>query len=972
MNELIAPGHTPTRADVQNAPADIRRQARREILVICLATLAVVAAGILGLWLSSTNSIRENFRDHLVSVARAAASQVDPTLHDALRRPEQRNGPEYRRAVEPLRRLRAAEPEIHFIYSVVADGDAVRFVLDAADPGLRDPGGVEQQSGLWEQYDERDPAMLAALGRPGRAGRAAATDRPYGDKWGLFMTGWAPLWDAAGRQIGAVGVDVDASAYVARLADARRWAFIGLAPAGALIALLGAGFFRVRVRGLVAMRAAIASADALAEERQRLSAVIEGTGVGTWELDLVTTAMSVNPRWRAMLGRGPGESEAVDRALCGTLIHPEDLKGAGQAMAAALASPDGLLEAEFRMRHAAGHWVWILAHGKVLERDAQGQPRRMAGIHLDLSAHKKAELSLRESEFKFRSLFDLSPVGIALNDFATGQFLQVNDALVGPTGYTREELLQMTYWDITPAKYQVDETAQIQAMQHTDRYGPYEKEYVRKDGSTYTVLLSGIRLIDAAGRAVIWSLVQDISQRKSVESALALAARQDKLTGLASRMLFMERLQQAVERVHAGRQRYFAVLFLDFDRFKLINDTLGHEAGDELLRKIAGRLCRSLRAVDTLNGEAGGNVVGRFGGDEFLILINDLKAPDDALVIAERLLNTLTAAYEILGSEVHSTASLGIVTSEQCRTSAEDVVRNADVAMFEAKRSGPGCSAVFNEAMHTRLSRHVAIENSLRKAIGSDEISVVYQPIVDLATGRMVSAEALVRWKHPTLGAMSPAEFIPIAEETGLIVALGTWVLQRACRDFVTWRQRDPERAPRTVSVNVSRAELALGRRLLEQVRSTLASAGLPPTCLQLEVTEREVMRNPEASLKLMHELRDLGVRLAMDDFGTGTSSLGFLRDYPFDTIKIDRSFVTNLTNNGDVLAVIHATINLIENLGMISLTEGIEEAAQVAVLQSLGCRQGQGYLFSRPVPAAQLLEAIAARPAAVAETAGP
>jgi diguanylate cyclase (GGDEF)-like protein len=452
----------------------------------------------------------------------------------------------------------------------------------------------------------------------------------------------------------------------------------------------------------------------------------------------------------------------------------------------------------------------------------------------------------------------------------------------------------------------------------------------------------------------------DITKRKVLESQLVDAAQRDNLTGLANRAVFMERLANAVVRVRDGEQPLFAVLFLDVDRFKLVNDTLGHRAGDELLRQIARRLQRELRASDATACNDTGNVVSRFGGDEFLLLINDLQAARDAIRIAERLLNALAPAYVILGSEVHSSASIGIVTSHQGETSAEEVVRNADVAMYEAKHAGRACSVVFNEAMHEQLTRHVMIETSLRRAIGTAELYLVYQPIVELSTGQMVSAEALVRWNHPALGTITPAEFIPVAEESGLIVALGKWVQREACQALAAWRAQDPSRAPRTISVNVSRAELALGRKLLDQLQATLEHVGLPAECLQLEVTEREVMRSPEMFHELMHDLQGLGIKIAMDDFGTGTSSLGLLRSYPFNTIKIDQSFVKDLTTSRDVLAVIHATINLVENLGMASLAEGVEEPAQVAILQSLGCRYAQGYLFSRPMTSELLLNAIA------------
>jgi diguanylate cyclase (GGDEF)-like protein len=681
----------------------------REALAVSAVALVVVGAGIFGLWVTSTGTIRANYRQYLIALAQTAATTIDPALQSSIRRPDQINGPDYQRAVAPLRRMRTAVADIRYIYTVVLDHSAVRFVLDAADSGVGG-NGVQEQAGVWEIYEDRDPAMLLALGDETKPGIAAATAEPYSDKWGTFMTGYAPIFDAAKRQVGAVGVDVNAGVYAARVAAVPAWALLGLLPACILIAALGVGYYRGRLQNLNDAQAASA-----AEANQR-------------------------------------------------------------AMAA----------------------------------------------------------------------------------------------------------------------------------------------------------------------------------------DLAIAARQDKLTGLPNRAEFMERLQKAVDRVRADEQPVFAVLFLDFDRFKLTNDTLGHTAGDELLRQIATRLRNSLRVGDVMQSDATCNVVGRFGGDEFLILINDLKTPADASTIAARLLDALNGPYGVFDCEVQSTASIGIVTSEDCPISAEEIVRNADVAMYVAKRAGGGCSVVFDETMQTQVTRHMAIETNLRKAIGSSELYLVFQPVVDLDTGRMVSVEALLRWNHPIMGPISPGEFIPIAEESQLIVALGRWVLREACLAMVEWRRTDPARAPKSIAVNVSRAELAQGRLFLDQTRETIESVGLPPECLQIEVTEREVMRNPETCLELMRELRRLGVRLAMDDFGTGTSSLGLLKDYPFDTIKIDRSFVQDLVASRDVLAVTHATVALISNLGMASLAEGVEERAQVSVLQSLGCRYGQGYFFSRPVRADRLLDALA------------
>ncbi len=806
-----------------------------------IATCAL-GAGIAGMWITSQVTLRENYRHYLIGLAQAAAEQVDTSLHASIRDPDQLNGEDYRKVVEPLRRLRAAVNDVRYVYTAVLDGSTVRFVLDAADPGDHDHDGVEDQAGVWEVYEDYDPAILAALGNGKTPGTPDASKEPYTDAWGSFISGWAPILDAGGRQVGVVGVDVDASVYLSRMVDARKWALYGLVPAGLVILGLAIMFYFIRLRGLSAAHRA---------------------------------------------------TEAARSAEQATLVL------------------------------------------------AKEQER------------------LQDSESKFRGLFELSPVGISLNDMATGRFLQANDALLGPTGYSREELESLTYWDITPIAYAAQEKEQIESLNQSGRYGPYEKEFIRKDGSRFPVLLSGMRMTDANNRIVIWSLVQDISQRKVMELKLTQAARCDRLTGLANRALFMERLHHAIARVRAKQQPLFAVLFLDFDHFKLLNDTLGHEAGDELLKQIAVRLRAALRSTDAMSDDTNGNLIARFGGDEFVILINDLAVGKDAPRVAERLLNSLAPVYTIHGREVHSSASIGIVTSEQCLESPEEVIRNADVAMYEAKRSGRACSAVFNEAMHTRLTRHVTIESGLRKALGTSQLSLAYQPIVELSTGRMASAEALLRWNHPVLGNISPAEFIPVAEESGLIIPIGEWVLQQACRQLAEWRRQDPERAPETVSVNVSRAELALGKKLLERVRATLERTGIPAKSLQLEVTEREVMRDPTATRKLMQELRSLGVHLAMDDFGTGASSLSCLRDYPFDTIKIDRSFVSDLATGSDELAVLHSTIMLVENLGMSSVAEGVEHASHVAVLQSLGCRFAQGYYLSRPVHPDALLKAL-------------
>ena len=693
-----------------------------------------------------------------------------------------------------------------------------------------------------------------------------------------------------------------------------------------------------------------------AQQQERLTTVVEGTGVGLWESRPAQGVLYVSDPWSRMIGLQRDATQPMPAEQWRNLIHPDDRAAVFKMIAECPREQDHVFQLDFRVRHADGRWIWVASRGTITDWGADGKPRRIVGIQSDITARKQAEFSLEENERKFRSLFERSPVGIALTDYRSRRFLQVNDAFVEPSGYTREELLDLTY-DVLALRQ--DGGPLNQAV------GQRERLFRRKDGKFYPVLISGTRMLDSSGREVVWSVVQDISYRKAVERELAAAARRDRLTGLANRTQFLERLQEAVHRVRDGTQRMFAVLFLDFDRFKVVNDAMGHQAGDELLVQIAQRLRKTLRSGDGLGRESH-NQIARFGGDEFLVLINDIDNADDASRIAERVQGVLANPYDIQGRDVHSTASIGIVTSDHCLEGAETIIRNADVAMYEAKRAGRACSVFFNDAMHTRLSRRLMIETSLRKAMGTEQLSLVYQPIVDLNTGECGSVEALLRWKHPDLGQVSPAEFIPVAEESGLIIQLGQWVLRESCAALARWQQLDPAHGPRVVSVNISRAELAQGGRLLQSVRDALQAAGLTPESLQLEVTEREVMLDPAASLALMQQLRAIGVRLAMDDFGTGTSSLGCLRDYPFDVIKIDRTFVKDLELGPDTLAVIHATITLVENLGKRSIAEGVETAEQMAILQSLGCHYGQGYFLG--YPAAEPTTAVPALPLPVDE----
>jgi diguanylate cyclase (GGDEF)-like protein/PAS domain S-box-containing protein len=541
--------------------------------------------------------------------------------------------------------------------------------------------------------------------------------------------------------------------------------------------------------------------------------------------------------------------------------------------------------------------------------------------------------ALKRREASFRLLFDHNPMPMWVFDVETTRFLGVNDAAIQHYGYSRGKFLQMKLQEIWPQDEWSEHTKALQQIGGS-HYSGRNWRHLKADGSEIQVLTYG-RRVTFEGRDAFMVAVVDITERRKAEARIAYMAHHDGLTNLPNRELFQERLKQALE-----TDKPVAVLCVDLDLFKNVNDTLGHPIGDSLLKLVAERLRTQVR---------GSNLAARLGGDEFAIILTSDVSPNEVSDFATRVIQILSAGYDIDGNEVVIGASIGIALSPGDGTTSEELMRNADLALYRAKEDG-GVHRFFEREMDRQAQKRRDMELDLRRAFANGEFELHYQPLVDIATDRISGFESLLRWRHPDKGMISPAEFIPVAEDIGLIVSLGEWVLREACNEAVKWP------AEIKVAVNLSPVQFR-SRNLVQVVVSALASSGLSPKRLELEITESLFLAETEANLAILHQLRELGVSISMDDFGTGYSSLSYLRSFPFDKIKIDRSFVKDLARRSDCVAIVRAISGLGRSLNITTTAEGVETIDQLDWLRAEGCNQVQGFLFSAAKPASEVAE---------------
>jgi len=713
------------------------------------------------------------------------------------------------------------------------------------------------------------------------------------------------------------------------------------------------------------------TSEALDRSRERYDLAIRGAKDGIWDWDLTDDSMYLSPQWKESLGYADDE---IPNNLWewAKRIQKEDCEKLFDSFGRLIQSKATNFVDEYRMKHKDGSLRWIYIKGAVL-RDDQGRAMRMAGTCTDITGRKHAESissMLLQIANAINTTLDLDELYATIHkilltfieakNFYIALVDEENDKLVFP--YFRDETTQnfteldhfstcdrgatvrvvkagktmvlntqehiatqcigvpAKIWIGVPLKFR-DKVVGAMAVQH----------YTWPDHDTS----QDVQILEAVSSQIALAI-----ERKANEKLLSHLAMHDSLTRLPNRILLRERVGQALRRAQRNKHYHFALAMIDLDRFKFVNDCHGHLVGDQLLHDIAERIGRELRSIDTL---------ARLGGDEFAILFEEIGTPHKIIHKIKKIQEIIRAPFKTKGYDIQVDSSIGLILKTDSYRTVDDLIRDADTAMYQAKSMGPGQVRVFNISMHRRNMITMSMEQDLRHALSKNEFFLEYQPVVDFMTREVQGFEALLRWRHPTRGIISPVQFIPIAEDTGLIREIGLWVMESACATLGTWHREIPQSSHVTMAVNLSVKQLNMPG-LPKKIREIMDATGIRPSDLNLEITETAIMEAPKSALGTLKQIKSLGVGIALDDFGTGYSSLSYLHNFPSDTIKIDRSFVTAIQKDEESLEIVRAIVILGNSLRLNVIAEGIETWKQYEILKNLGCDQAQGFLFSHPL----------------------
>jgi diguanylate cyclase (GGDEF)-like protein/PAS domain S-box-containing protein len=670
---------------------------------------------------------------------------------------------------------------------------------------------------------------------------------------------------------------------------------------------------------------------ALRESEARFRSIFEWANAGIAFTDAAGNVEMANESLSRLLGYSSDELLGMN---FGPLTHPDDLAQEMVFFDEILAGKRNEYHLEKRYFRKDGSELWADLTVNVI-RDEAGLPVNFVGLVADISDRKQSEESLN----LMAKVFTTSGEGIVITD-AKSNIVATNDAFTRLTGYSEDEVVGRNPRILSAGRTPPEVFARMWA--DLTQHGSWEGELWdrRKTGEPYQKWLSINAVRDRKGRITHYiGSFTDITERKTSEERMLFLAHHDALTQLPNRLSLQERLESAIQTARRGNTR-LALMLIDLDRFKAINDTLGHHIGDQLLIEVANRLLESVRETD---------VVARFGGDEFIVLLTGIEAPGDAVHVADKIVRSVSAPYMIAGNDLRTSPSIGICIYPDDAEEIGDLIKSGDVAMYHAKAKGRGNYQFFTEELNQAVIKRQSIEADLRTALEQQQFVLHYQPQLDLRSGRIVGLEALIRWQHPVRGLVPPVSFISIAEETGLIIPLGDWVLREACRQLKAWQ--DQGVTDLRMSVNLSASQF-LDKELPLRIRAILEEIDLEPRYLDLEVTESMSMASPDDAIEMMRSLAETGMTLSIDDFGTGYSSLAYLKLFPIHSLKIDRSFVKDIETDANDAEICDVTVLLAHKLGLEVVAEGVENEAQLKYLISIGCEKYQGYFLSKPLPA--------------------
>jgi diguanylate cyclase (GGDEF)-like protein/PAS domain S-box-containing protein len=679
-----------------------------------------------------------------------------------------------------------------------------------------------------------------------------------------------------------------------------------------------------------------------AEARRVRDQIFDQAPLGMVLVDTTGLLLRVNAAAAAIVGRDPSD---LAGATLSQVVHPADCLGVSRQLDALVAGTITHLRAETRLVHGDGRVVWICVHASCV-RDTDGTPQCVITQIEDITERRRSDAALAAAEESFRTTFEMAPIGMILTD-AKGVVTRANPAFGVIVGRHPDALTGTMVLDITHPDDVQDQGAQVDALASGELATlSFEKRYLRPDGTVVWASVSASCVRDTSGNPLyLIGQIEDITERREMRERLTHAAIHDPLTDLPNRELFMDRLDMALRRARRGDHRV-AVMFLDLDHFKKVNDSLGHEVGDELLRAVADRMKSTLRVSDTL---------ARFGGDEFTILCDEVTDEAHILEIADRIRSSMQEPLVVAESERFISFSVGIALSTDADEDGSTLLRHADIAMYRAKRVGPARVEIYIDGDLHRVGSRLRTTTDLHDALERHEMELHYQPLVDLHTQTMMGIESVVRWQHPTRGLLMPDEFIPMAEDSGLIVPLGTWALEQSCRQAAAWAAAregaGQDNFRLNTSVSVAALQLA-DPEFPDLVRTILDTTGMEPGRLWLRLTEGTLMRDPDATVEVLRTLHALGLHIGIDHFGTGFSSLAYLKRFPVEALKIDGSFVREVDRRAEDTAVVRTIIAMGDSLGLVVVAGGVERWDQVDRLKDLGCHLAQGHLMGRPLDA--------------------